>query len=87
MHDLGAGPDSERWMVLIRGPLWRRSAFRSGMSGWRAFALRERFHAWRPDGAGVPNKNLRGRLSVARRARTVPILPGDGAKERALLFF
>jgi len=30
MHDLGAGPDSERWMVLIRGPLWRRSAFRSG---------------------------------------------------------
>jgi len=30
MHDLGAGPDSEHCKVLIRGPLWRRSAFHSG---------------------------------------------------------
>ena len=41
---------------LIRGPLWRRSAFRSAMGGWRAFVLRERFSRERPDraGAGVP---------------------------------
>jgi len=43
MHDLGAGPDSERWTVSNCGPLWRRSAFRSAMSGWRDFVLREGF--------------------------------------------
>jgi len=40
MHDLGTGLNSERWSVATRGPLWRRSAFRSAMSGWRDFALR-----------------------------------------------
>jgi len=46
MHDLDGRPNSERWSALNRGPLWRRSAFRSAMSGWRDFALREGFFAW-----------------------------------------
>jgi len=40
MHDLEGGPNSERWPASTRGPLWRRSAFRSAMSGWRDFVLR-----------------------------------------------
>jgi len=40
MHDLGGGLNSERWSVQTRGPLWRRSAFRSAMGGWRDFVLR-----------------------------------------------
>jgi len=40
MHDLGSRTDSESWSAFSRGPLWRRSAFRSAMSGWRDFVLR-----------------------------------------------
>ena len=43
MHDLGAGPESERLKVLIRGPLWLEALSTQGMSGWRVFVLRERF--------------------------------------------
>jgi len=45
MHDLGSGPASERWSAFSRGPLWRRSAFRSAMGGWRDFVLRGCFFA------------------------------------------
>jgi hypothetical protein len=33
-----------------RGPLWRTSAFRSAMNGWRDFALREDIRAVRAVG-------------------------------------
>jgi hypothetical protein len=39
-----------------RGPLWRRSAFRSATSGWRDFALRGFIRAMRPMGQAVPNE-------------------------------
>ncbi|OJU25147.1 MAG: hypothetical protein BGN91_07135 [Nitrobacter sp. 62-13] len=38
-----------------RGPLWRRSAFRSAMDGWRDFVLRESFHVLRAVG-GSPGR-------------------------------
>jgi hypothetical protein len=39
-----------------RGPLWRRSAFRSAMNGWRDFVLRELFCAMRTVGQVAPNE-------------------------------
>jgi hypothetical protein len=38
-----------------RGPLWRRSAFRSATSGWRDFALRGVNSRNAPMGQVVPN--------------------------------
>src|ERR1700730_234767 len=66
MHDRGFGPNGERRSVLGRGPLWRRSASRSAMSGWRDFALRGPFRVKRPIGAGSPGQNLRSRFSASR---------------------
>src|ERR1700754_1324650 len=59
MHDLGAGPDSERWKVLIRGPLWRRSAFRSGNEWLARFRFaRTVFTQGGRNGRLVPNENF-----------------------------
>jgi hypothetical protein len=39
-----------------RGPLWRRSAFRSATSGWRDFALRGLNSRDAADGTGGPER-------------------------------
>jgi hypothetical protein len=54
MHDLDVGLNSETLIGLIRGPLWRRSAFRSAMGGWRDFALRNRLRKTGPAGRVTP---------------------------------
>jgi len=61
MHDLGRRLNGESWSVLHRGPLWRRSAFRSAMGGWRDFALRDCMRRAGPAGRVTPDWNLRSR--------------------------
>src|ERR1700681_3673403 len=60
---------------LDRGPLWRRSAFRSAMSGWRDFALRGPFRTMRPDGTGSPDKNCGADTGSARIAKGEADMP------------
>jgi small subunit ribosomal protein S12 len=59
MHDLGAGPNSERWAVFDPRSSVASKRFRSAMSGWRAFVLRERLvRARRPDRDGIPEQDF-----------------------------
>src|SRR3954470_5119125 len=55
MHDLGTGQTAQA-DGHDRGPLWRRSAFRSATSGWRDFVLRGFIRARRADGTGGPER-------------------------------
>jgi small subunit ribosomal protein S12 len=59
----------------IRGPLWRRSAFRSAMSSWRDFALRGSIRAKRPDGTDFPKANLRSRCRFRVNLRVKAHMP------------
>src|SRR3569623_2720385 len=54
-----------------RGPLWRTSAFRSAMNGWRDFALRDWVRAVRRAGTVVPNE-------FAKPIRVSRELKGEG---------
>ena len=56
MHDLGVQAGQQSLTGSDRGPLWRRSAFRSATSGWRDFVLRGFISARRPMGQVVPNE-------------------------------
>jgi hypothetical protein len=60
MHDLGAGPNSERWAVFDPRSSVASKRFRSAMGGWRAFVLRERLFArGGRTGTEFPNRILR----------------------------
>jgi hypothetical protein len=63
MHDLGGWLIGACRSVKIRGPLWRRSAFRSAKSGWRDFALRGRR---RELGQVAPNEFAKADLGFLR---------------------
>src|SRR3954447_1324031 len=51
-----------------RGPLWRRSAFRSVMGGWRDFALRDDFRVMWPVGR-VPQNEFAEPRAVPRELK------------------